>query len=110
MTQKLYVHIGLHKTGSTLIQNFCTENRNLLASQGICYPQSAAKWNGHHLLAWSFGIKHPNYSEADGSTEELTKAIREEADGSDILISSEDFEFMGALEMKTLRQNSRSMK
>ncbi len=105
MTQKLYVHIGLHKTGSTFIQNFCTANRDLLASQGICYPRSATKWKGHHVLAWSFGIKHPHYSEADGSTEELTNAIKQEADGSDILISSEDFEFMGPLEMKALRQN-----
>ena len=38
MIKKLFVHAGLHKTGSTTIQYFCNKHRNDLTSQGLLYP------------------------------------------------------------------------
>ena len=36
---KVFIHIGLEKTGTTSIQNFFQINRAVLASKGICYPR-----------------------------------------------------------------------
>jgi len=36
--QNLVVHIGSHKSGTTSIQDFCSENHELLTSKGIFYP------------------------------------------------------------------------
>lgn len=38
MAQKLYLHIGTPKTGSTAIQAFCYRNRKLLQEHGVLYP------------------------------------------------------------------------
>lgn len=34
----LYFHIGSPKTGTTSIQNFCTDHREILEGKGLCYP------------------------------------------------------------------------
>ncbi len=34
----LYLHIGIPKTGTTSIQHFCHENRDILSSNGYFYP------------------------------------------------------------------------
>jgi hypothetical protein len=36
--QKLFIHIGLPKTGTTSFQVFCARNRDWLAQNGVCYP------------------------------------------------------------------------
>lgn len=100
MTQTLFLHIGLHKTGSTAIQNFCNMNRLILQEQNFCYPESGQIWGGHHPYAWSLGVKHPHYREEMGSSVEIAGKYLEEADGRHIVLSSEDFEFIGPLEMK----------
>ena len=53
----LHVHIGTPKTATTAIQNFCKENKGLLAKKGYCYrlfpfvyPRVARTRNGHFLL------------------------------------------------------------
>ncbi len=38
---KLYIHIGTDKTGSTSIQHFCNEQREMLLEYGIAYPPGA---------------------------------------------------------------------
>ncbi len=52
MTKKLILHIGIHKTGTTAIQQFLSANRELLGAQGIFYPQLKCEWNNHNPLAW----------------------------------------------------------
>lgn len=34
----LYFHIGSPKTGTTTIQSFCAEHRDILEQKGLCYP------------------------------------------------------------------------
>ena len=51
MKKKLYLHIGMGKTGTTALQNFFWENRKLLASRDICYPKLGTMSNAHHLLS-----------------------------------------------------------
>lgn len=105
MTQTLFLHIGLHKTGSTAIQNFCTLNRPAFAAQGFCYPASSVKWNGHHPYAWSLGLRHPHRDEADGDAPTLAERMLKEASGRHLILSSEDFEFLGPLQMKQLLEH-----
>lgn len=54
----VYLHIGLPKTGSTSIQYFAWDNKDVLEKYGICYPLFGYKYemvsfrrNGHFLFA-----------------------------------------------------------
>lgn len=54
----VYLHIGLPKTGSTAIQRLLCDNRELLESRSICfpdfgyrYPVASFRRNGHFLIA-----------------------------------------------------------
>ena len=52
---KIFLHIGMAKTGTTSIQRFCMENREQLATNGIYYPASVMNRHGNHtcLAAYS---------------------------------------------------------
>ncbi|HTT99476.1 MAG TPA: hypothetical protein VMF58_15620 [Rhizomicrobium sp.] len=47
---KLYLHIGTEKTGTSSVQNFFGNNRELLARSGVLYPESPGHRN-HTALA-----------------------------------------------------------
>ncbi|TGD74094.1 sulfotransferase [Mangrovimicrobium sediminis] len=51
MKKKLYLHIGMGKTGTTALQNFFWDNRKLLAQRDICYPELGSQSHAHHLLS-----------------------------------------------------------
>jgi len=57
MVNKLVLHIGMHKTGSTAIQFFANLNRERLHHRGILYPLAgqpeADNIPGHHRFAWA---------------------------------------------------------
>ncbi len=38
--QKIYLHVGLHKTATSSFQETCAKNSRLLLTHGICYPTS----------------------------------------------------------------------
>ncbi len=50
------VHIGIDKTGTTFIQNFCTDHRMTLLQGGLNYPRPAIK----------DGFSHVEFSKAHG--------------------------------------------
>lgn len=84
----VFIHCGLHKTGTTSIQCACAVHRNILRAHRILYPRPD-KWCGHHNLAWA--LTRDSRFDAAGIT--WRKIIREITgfDG-DALLSSEDFE------------------
>ena len=47
---RIILHIGTEKTGTSSIQKFCVDNRELLLSQGVYYPVSPADPVGNHVL------------------------------------------------------------
>ena len=54
----LYIHIGCPKTGTTSLQYFCGENKEILAENGVYFPVFEQKYNnvnpfrnGHFLIA-----------------------------------------------------------
>ncbi|MFV8818294.1 sulfotransferase [Haliea sp. E17] len=49
--KKLYLHIGMGKTGTTALQDFFWDNRTQLATSDICYPEFGIQSNAHHLLS-----------------------------------------------------------
>ncbi len=51
MKKKLYLHIGMGKTGTTALQSFFFENRRSLQKRGIEYPSIGCTANAHHLLS-----------------------------------------------------------
>ena len=42
-TRRVFLHIGLHKTGTTYLQNVLRANRAQLADQGVLYPGGAGQ-------------------------------------------------------------------
>jgi len=46
--RKLVVHAGQHKTGTSAIQMFWLENRDVLLQLGYLYPKSGMNRNGNH--------------------------------------------------------------
>ncbi len=42
----LYVHVGTPKTGTTAIQRFCADNREVLARKGFAYPDFPFRYAG----------------------------------------------------------------
>lgn len=106
--RKLFVHIGMHKTGTTSIQKYCQANIGLLKNSGLIYPQSGIA-GYHHLFSVfdSAASDQVRRSLLNGMSDAQIKWINEcypnslnstkkEIEGSahDVLISSEHFIFL----------------
>lgn len=89
MRRTVYIHCGLHKTGTTAIQTALADGRDTLRAHGVLYPASGDEHAGHHNLAWQISGR-PEFS-PDALT--ITDAVAQIAafDG-DAVLSSEDFE------------------
>lgn len=81
MKRKLFLHVGPHKTGTTLIQKVCLDNQGELIKSGIFYPKNYVRIFGHHLIRDLIKGKELSKSDSD-----FFKEI-----DSDVLLSSEDF-------------------
>lgn len=93
----LILHIGLHKTGTTSLQNSCFARADDLAKHGLIYPRLAARAHpdgvpGHHGLTLTLAQSLPQYALEGGAEAAWAKLIAAHA-ASDrrILISSEEF-------------------
>lgn len=86
---KIFIHIGTHKTGSTLIQNVCKKNHEALKSQGIYYPVDGYTQSGHHELAWA--LMRKNIAVAKKYVDD---ALNKASGCESIVFSSEEFEFL----------------
>lgn len=62
MKRKCYLHIGTHKTGTTSVQSFLYQNRNVLKEKSIFYPAIIENETdaGHHSIAATIA-KNNNY-------------------------------------------------
>lgn len=66
----LYIHIGTPKTGSSAIQSFLCQNREVLTQKGFCYPEFPFRYdyvskrrNGYFLHAEGLGNKGSGFEE-----------------------------------------------
>jgi hypothetical protein len=91
MPNRIFLHCGLHKTGSTALQQACSEYFAQLREQRVLYPQSGRLSDapGHHNIAWELANDR-RFCQRQGDLNALFSEIRE-FDGR-VLLSSEDFE------------------
>lgn len=89
----LYIHTGLHKTGTTSLQKAFFDNRAALARQGVLYPQTGVPENpnhwGHHDLAYALR----NGPRARTLWREL-RAEADEAGLDKVVVSSEELSLL----------------
>jgi hypothetical protein len=91
-----FIHIGTHKTGSTSLQHFFLQNRLNLIKQGFLYPEIGIKNAGHHKIAWV--ARNGNESNRLKNIIARIKIQAERADCENVILSSEEFEFVHHLE------------
>nr|WP_321440173.1 hypothetical protein [uncultured Hyphomonas sp.] len=98
--KKLFIHIGTQKTGTSVLQEFCSINRNALIGQDVNYvltgrgPSGKAAEHAHHVLAhhWLPGWLSEGLPE--GRTEKVWSDFKERLLASPhekTVISSEHF-------------------
>lgn len=105
----VYLHVGVHKTGTTTIQSALSVSFDSLRKSGILYPVSGRPKHlsdCHHSLAWALR------RERGVSMDEWCQLKREiENSGlSRIVISSEEFVFLNQKEILKLKDQLRNFK
>lgn len=89
-----FLHIGVHKTGSTAIQHSLARHRKELRKHGLCVPR-ACSWSdtvaAHHNLAFELNQKS-TFDPSKGDFQSLLDEIRNETSGN-VLLTSEDLAF-----------------
>jgi len=91
---QIYLHIGLHKTGTTAIQSVLFNNAAAIARQGIhlsCAGIPPAAPLGHHELAWAHSRKPDLMAKWDDLAQEITSTA-----AGRLIITSEEFCVLGA--------------
>lgn len=89
-----YVHIGTHKTGTTAIQYFLTENEDALLKCGLYYPFQGRRGINHANIAWELYAPSLSLPER-GTLKDLGDELHA-ANAPICCISAEDFEYIGS--------------
>ena len=79
--KKIFLHLGMTKTGSTSLQMFFHNNRDVISKKGIFYPETIKKKVNHHNLIFQkenrdfliSQIENTNYDSYVISSENLYK-------------------------------------
>jgi hypothetical protein len=92
---RLFVHVGIHKTGTTSLQGYLARHRDALAKAGLFVPKTGTlpqPGAGHHLLPWTLTGRHADQwagVDPDGLWRTLAHELA--ASGCDhAIVSSED--------------------
>lgn len=89
--RRLFIHCGLHKTGSTSVQRALPGLAGKLEDQGLYLPRAFSKNRGaHHGLAYA--LKGPSVFRGQGEKFQYMISEMRGFQGNDFCISSEDFE------------------
>ncbi|UPW20074.1 hypothetical protein M0C34_07370 [Agarivorans sp. TSD2052] len=90
---KLYLHVGPHKTGTTLIQKFLLDNKNTLFRNNLVYPQRFIKFFGHHQFRDLVANKSLSKDDVNFINDKP----------HDFLLSSEDFISLGKSDFEYIK-------
>ena len=96
----VYLHIGLHKTGTSSIQSFLNTNREVFEAGGFAIPKAGWLEGAHHNIPLEIMGK-PKFSPAAGG---LEAALPEIDARPHAILSSEEFEFLDLSGVKRLKQ------
>ena len=92
MKKHIHLHIGTHKTGTTVIQQTLAENREPLKALGYLYPNAGWHQFAQHFLAFQKqGRVNTGMSQAEKDPWIELKQEIQAFDGEEIIISSEEF-------------------
>jgi hypothetical protein len=101
---RLVIHAGIHRTGTTSLQQFLARNRAALAARGLVYPGAESS---QQALAWALHRRRDGAEAVLGLVEEAAAA------GVDrLLLSGEDFAIhqdLGWLEAVAARVDTRAV-
>lgn len=88
---KIYIHCGLHKTGSTAIQVALSKHAERIKEEGFLYPRAGriGDIGGHHNIAWQLAGDR-RFDRWFGDLGALFAEIQ--SHNGAVLLSSEDFE------------------
>lgn len=88
----LYLHIGIHKTGTTALQNALRKNDKTLLRNNIIFPRKGCVGKSNHShLAWE-QYKKEAFDPARGGIADVVTEIAS-SECSTAILSGEDFEF-----------------
>ena len=89
---RVVLHVGMHKTGSTSLQETFAANRKLLARHGFVYPEVTRGDPAHHGLAALWNRELAHYAPPGGS-EAAWRALAQRHRGARgvLVLSSEEF-------------------
>lgn len=87
---RVILHIGTHKTATTLIQNAFAANRKLLARRGVIYPE-IGRATGHHSLLTRWLNLDPYYHTATAPLALWQGLARYAKGDTTLVLSSEEF-------------------
>lgn len=103
--KKCYIHIGVHKTGTTSIQMLLGKHRAALRKHGISVPVAGNAWSPdvgyHHNIAFELN-GDSRYVPGKGGLAELFRELEQESCPT-VVISSEDLCFTMRDEAKLSR-------
>lgn len=87
--RRLFIHAGLHKTGTTALQCALALNPNWITDHEYRFPLSGRPYGaGHHNIAWE--LSHDRRFRAEyGAISDLIAEIRH--GDYNVILSSEDF-------------------
>ena len=95
LNKSLYLHCGTHKTGTTTIQRYLSENKQLLEKNNLIYTSIGNTQQSpysNHGIAWRIsGDPRIQFEKDKNSLEDFFKILK--VSDKNIIVSSEDFQF-----------------
>lgn len=90
--KRVFLHIGVPKTGTTALQAALANSRKELAKQKVVYP---SQWrNAHHRAAWAITERTWGWKGRGGTTTPMkhwTRLVKETRSKNKVILSSEFF-------------------
>ncbi|WP_346839868.1 hypothetical protein [Microbulbifer sp. SAOS-129_SWC] len=87
------LHIGRDKTGTTAIQTFLANNKELLNEHGFFTPESGIRGNAHHLIGEQLATRNLGWIRALTQRSTISSLLSElAASDSSAIITSEAFQ------------------
>lgn len=101
--KKIIVHAGVHKTGTTSIQNFLYSNHEQLANDGYNYVVELGENHSVPILNCFAQLEKYKLISSIDNTEDILKKYLNDDKVRNLVISGEDISFMGAEALERFR-------
>lgn len=91
MDRTIFIHAGMHKTGSTAIQIFLTGNRDRLRDLGVYLPVVGTEVHSHNHTALVSATTRIDQADPGNACERLRAELAHAGNPRQVLISAEQF-------------------